>query len=83
MLDEAQAIKNRSTQTAEACSLLRTARRLALTGTPVENHLGELWSIFEFLNPGLLGSLPRISEYAGKNWLPPNALAEVAQRCAR
>jgi superfamily II DNA or RNA helicase len=56
ILDEAQAIKNASTATARAARLLRGRHRLALSGTPVENHLGELWSLFEFLNPGLLGS---------------------------
>jgi len=55
ILDEAQAIKNASSQSAKACRLLRARHRLAVTGTPVENHLGELWSIFEFLNPGMLG----------------------------
>jgi superfamily II DNA or RNA helicase len=55
ILDEAQAIKNASSQAAKACRLLRARRRLAMTGTPVENHLGELWSLFEFLNPGMLG----------------------------
>src|SRR5690606_3567498 len=54
-LDEAQAIKNAASQAAKACRLLRTRRRLAMTGTPIENHLGELWSLFEFLNPGMLG----------------------------
>jgi superfamily II DNA or RNA helicase len=55
ILDEAQAIKNSNTQQTKACRLLRGRYRLAMTGTPVENHLGELWSIFEFLNPGFLG----------------------------
>ena len=55
VLDEAQAIKNASTSTAKAVRLLRGRYRLALSGTPVENHLGELWSLFEFLNPGMLG----------------------------
>ncbi|HWB00915.1 MAG TPA: DEAD/DEAH box helicase [Pirellulales bacterium] len=55
ILDEAQAIKNASSQAAKACRLLKARRRLAMTGTPVENHLGELWSLFEFLNPGMLG----------------------------
>jgi superfamily II DNA or RNA helicase len=55
ILDEAQAIKNASTATAKAVRLLRANHRLALTGTPVENHLGELYSLFDFLNPGLLG----------------------------
>jgi superfamily II DNA or RNA helicase len=56
ILDEAQAIKNASTASAKAARLLRASHRLALSGTPIENHLGELWSLFEFLNPGLLGS---------------------------
>lgn len=56
ILDEAQAIKNASTESAKAARLLRGRYRLALSGTPIENHLGELWSLFEFLNPGMLGS---------------------------
>jgi len=56
ILDEAQAIKNPASQAAKAARLLHAGHRLALTGTPVENHLGDLWSIFEFLNPGMLGS---------------------------
>lgn len=56
ILDEAQAIKNASTESAKAARLLRGKHRLALSGTPIENHLGELWSLFEFLNPGMLGS---------------------------
>ena len=54
ILDEAQAIKNASSQAAKAAMLLRAQHRLALSGTPVENHLGELGSLFEFLNPGML-----------------------------
>ena len=56
ILDEAQAIKNASTTTTKATRLLQARQRLALSGTPVQNHLGELWSLFEFLNPGMLGS---------------------------
>ena len=56
ILDEAQAVKNASTESAKAVRLLRGDHRLALSGTPVENHLGELWSLFEFLNPGVLGA---------------------------
>src|SRR2546425_2831283 len=48
VLDESQAIKNAGTKTAKAVRLLHGAHRLALSGTPVENHLGELWSLFEF-----------------------------------
>ena len=58
ILDEAQAIKNSESQTAKAARLLRGRHRLALSGTPVENHLGELWSLLEFLNPGFLGASP-------------------------
>jgi superfamily II DNA or RNA helicase len=55
ILDESQAIKNENSASAKACRLLTADHRLAMTGTPVENHLGELWSLFEFLNPGMLG----------------------------
>ena len=51
ILDEAQAIKNAGTLSAKAVRLVRADHRLAMSGTPVENHLGELWSLFEFLNP--------------------------------
>jgi len=55
VLDEAQAIKNAGTRQARAAKELRAAARIALTGTPVENRLSDLWSLFDFLNPGLLG----------------------------
>ena len=55
-LDEAQAIKNPGAKQTRAVKALPSRWRLALTGTPVENRLGDLWSIFDFLNPGLLGS---------------------------
>ena len=67
ILDEAQTVKNSSSQVSKAVRLLRATHRLALTGTPIENHIGELWSIFEFLNPGMLGrstSFKRL--FAGK-----------------
>lgn len=57
VLDEAQAIKNHASQAAKAARLLKARRRIALTGTPVENRIDDLWSIFEFLNPGMLGGL--------------------------
>jgi len=56
VLDEAQAIKNSLSQSAKAVRRLRGGHRIALTGTPVENRLAELWSIMDFLNPGMLGS---------------------------
>ncbi|HVY23544.1 MAG TPA: DEAD/DEAH box helicase [Steroidobacteraceae bacterium] len=55
VLDEAQFIKNADSATARTARALKSSTRIALTGTPVENHLAELWSIMEFLNPGLLG----------------------------
>jgi non-specific serine/threonine protein kinase len=56
ILDEAQAIKNAGTRQARAVKELQAAGRVALTGTPVENRLSDLWSLFDFLNPGLLGN---------------------------
>jgi len=56
VLDEAQYIKNSATQNARAAKSIHSAQRFALTGTPVENRLGELWSIFDFLMPGFLYS---------------------------
>ena len=56
ILDEAQAIKNERSQISKAVRLLHAKHRLALSGTPIENHLGELWSLMEFLNPGMLGA---------------------------
>lgn len=56
ILDEAQMIKNAGTDSAKAARLLQGDYRLALSGTPVQNHLGDLWSLFEFLNPGMLGA---------------------------
>ena len=57
VLDEAQAIKNAQTQRWKTVMQLKGKSRIALSGTPIENHLGELWSIFSFINPGLLGSI--------------------------
>jgi superfamily II DNA or RNA helicase len=59
ILDEAQHIKNPMSATAAAAKRLRSKRRLALTGTPIENRLSEIWSIFDFVSPGLLGPLDK------------------------
>ncbi|MCR9293772.1 MAG: DEAD/DEAH box helicase [bacterium] len=55
ILDEATAVKNQNSQASKAVRLLRAEHRLAMTGTPIENHMGDLWALFEFLNPGMLG----------------------------
>jgi superfamily II DNA or RNA helicase len=57
VLDEAQAIKNLATKRSQAAMELQGAFKMVATGTPIENHLGELWNVFRFINPGLLGSL--------------------------
>jgi hypothetical protein len=64
ILDEAQAIKNPNAKQTRAAKALRSDARIALTGTPVENHLGDLWSIFDFINPGLLGTTSQFANYA-------------------
>lgn len=61
ILDEAQNIKNPMSKTAQAVFQLQAEQRLALSGTPMENHLSELWSIFHFLMPGFLGPLQRFN----------------------
>jgi len=79
ILDESQAIKNATSQVAKASRLLRGRHRLALSGTPIENHLGELWSLFEFLNPGLLGSSRSFARtFAAKN-TPPDRRDALAR----
>ena len=64
ILDEAQAIKNHGTKQSKAVRALQSEARFALTGTPIENRLGDLWSLFDFLNPGLLGSASQFSAFA-------------------
>ncbi len=63
VLDEAQAMKNPNAKQTRAAKALKAQARIALTGTPVENHLGDLWSIFDFINPGLLGSAKEFGRY--------------------
>jgi superfamily II DNA or RNA helicase len=62
ILDEAQQIKNPLSATARAAKRLRSDRRLALSGTPIENRLSEIWSIFDFVSPGLLGPLDKFED---------------------
>ena len=63
ILDEAQAIKNPKAKQTRAVRALKAGARIALTGTPVENHLGDLWSIFDVINPGLLGDANDFAKY--------------------
>ena len=63
ILDEAQFIKNARTKTTQIMQQLHAKFRLCLTGTPLENHLGELWSLFHFLMPGLLGSIKEFRQF--------------------
>ncbi|MCX6839752.1 MAG: DEAD/DEAH box helicase [Verrucomicrobia bacterium] len=69
ILDEAQAIKNPGSASTKAVKRLQASTRIALTGTPVENRPGDLWSLFDFLNPGLLGG--------------SGAFADAVKRCAK
>ena len=66
ILDEAQAIKNAGTRQAQAVKELKATARIALTGTPVENRPSDLWSLFDFLNPGLLGSARAFASFVKK-----------------
>ena len=61
-LDEAHTIQNRETKTSQAVMQLQAAHRIILTGTPVQNHLGELWNLYQFINPGLLGSYDQFQQ---------------------
>ena len=63
VLDEAQAIKNPAAKQTKMVKQLQADTRIALTGTPIENRLGDLWSIFDFINPGLLGSSKQFSSF--------------------
>ena len=79
VLDEAQMVKNSSTKAAKAVRRLQAGQKLALTGTPVENRLSELWAILDAVNPGLLGSQQRFREqYASP--IERNGDGEVAAR---
>jgi SNF2 family DNA or RNA helicase len=73
ILDEAQSIKNKDTKRWQYATSLKSKSRIALTGTPIENHLGELWSLFHFLNPGLLGSF---TTFQNKLWTPIEKLKD-------
>ena len=81
ILDEAQAIKNPGARQTRAVKELRAPVRIALTGTPVENSLGDLWSLFDFLNPGLLGSAAEFTRFTKRlaQNTAPGAFAPLRQ----
>ncbi|MBL8176846.1 MAG: DEAD/DEAH box helicase [Bryobacterales bacterium] len=83
ILDEAQAIKNASSESAKAARLLRSKHRLAMSGTPIENHLGELWSLFEFLNPGMLGGVSVFQAASGALRNPDEVTRLLLSRAVR
>ncbi|GBE40318.1 ATP-dependent helicase HepA [bacterium BMS3Bbin09] len=66
ILDEAQAIKNPGTKQTRAVKKLKSCNRIIMTGTPVENRISDLWSLFDFLNPGLLGNMKEFSAFSKK-----------------
>jgi SNF2 family DNA or RNA helicase len=81
VLDEAQAIKNVATKRSQAVMALQGDFRMVATGTPLENHLGELWNLFRFINPGLLGSLEQFNlRFAGPIERQQDHRAEVGAR---
>jgi len=77
ILDEAQAIKNPGAQQTRAIKKLRAASRIVMTGTPVENSLGDLWSLFDFLNPGLLGTAREFNGFARELRKDPSGYARL------
>ncbi len=83
MLDEAQAVKNAASESAKAARLLKGTHRLVLSGTPIQNHLGELWSLFEFLNPGMLGATTAFSTVTAGSRTADDASRQVLARALR
>lgn len=75
-LDEAHSIKNRDTKTSASAMKLEAEQRIILTGTPIQNHLGELWNLFQFINPGLLGSYEQFQ----KKYIQPISQDHDTQR---
>ncbi len=79
ILDEAQAIKNPATQQARAVKTLRARFKIAMTGTPVENRLSDLWSLFDFLNPGLLGTAREFTDFSKRLNQAPEGYRRLRQ----
>jgi SNF2 family DNA or RNA helicase len=83
VLDEAQAVKNAESRAARSVRLLRAEHRLALSGTPIENHLGELFSLFDFLNPGMLGRAKQLKQAVMKSRLLDASSASLLSRAVK
>ena len=83
VLDESQAAKNAATETAKAVRVVRADHRIAMSGTPIENHLGELWTLFDFLNPGMLGRGMVTGALAGSIRNPDPETREMLARALR
>ncbi|WP_227254396.1 DEAD/DEAH box helicase [Frigoriglobus tundricola] len=83
VLDEAQAIKNSGTKQTRAAKELTADSRIAMTGTPVENRLSDLWSLFDFLNPGLLGTAKQFSSFVKRLQSAPTPSFEPLRNLVR
>ncbi|GAB6144394.1 DEAD/DEAH box helicase [Desulfocicer niacini] len=79
ILDEAQAIKNPSTRQSKTVKRLHSDTRIAMTGTPIENALSDLWSLFDFMNPGLLGNIAEFKAFSKKLKKEPAGYARLKQ----
>jgi len=77
ILDEAQAIKNPGTKQSTAVKNLISANRIIMTGTPIENRLSDLWSLFDFLNPGLMGNAREFKKFAKDLGQDPSGYARL------
>jgi non-specific serine/threonine protein kinase len=77
ILDEAQAIKNPGTKQTRSIKRLKARNRIAMTGTPVENRLSDLWSLFDFINPGLLGSAEEFRRLASELHQSPDGYSRL------
>lgn len=81
ILDEAQAIKNPGTKQTKAVKKLRARNRVVMTGTPVENRLSDLWSLFDFINPGLLGTTVEFGDFCKSLSKRPEGYARLREVC--
>lgn len=77
ILDEAQAIKNATSQQTKAVKILQSKSRIAITGTPIENRLSDLWSIFDFLNKGMLGNAQQFSKFTETLKVKPEGYSKL------